>query len=356
MTTATPTRRDRSQLQGQLEAQRQKIDVDHLDVTVRELIRMSDEGELLRAPVYQRKFRWDEGLESRLVESLLLGLPVPSVFVATNRNGTWEIVDGLQRISTLLHFASNSPGTLESVSKPRPLNLNQLDKLSEFEGLTYDSLPSPIQLAFMKRTLRVTALSDKSDLQARFDMFERLNTGGVALTPQEVRACIFRGPFNDLLRELAEGDAFKALVKLQQRRQQDGTREELVLKFFAYLNNRREFDGRVTNFLNRYMESSIEKPSDLDKDRQLFLDVVAKLAAILNGRPMLRSGVKVTPQNQLEAVLVALGEILLQNEPLATPAPGWLEDQELVGASTGGTNTRAMLQRRIARARQLLTA
>jgi len=343
------------QLQRQLDAQRQKIDVDHLDVTVRELIRMSVEGELLRAPVYQRKFRWDEGLESRLVESLLLGLPVPSVFVATNRDGTWEIVDGLQRISTLLHFASDDAATLQSVEKKKNLTLTGLDKLSLFEGLTYADLPAPVQLAFMKRTLRVTALSDKSDREARFDMFERLNTGGVALTPQEVRACIYRSGFNDLIRDLAESDEFKRLVKLQERRQQDGTREELVLKFFAYLNNRNEFDGRVTIFLNNYMAKAMED-LDLEKARELFMDVVNSLSQILGDGPLVRTGVAVTPQNQLEAVMVAAGDILRSGQSLRQPDPGWLEDKELVDASTGGTNTRSMLNRRIERARQLLAA
>lgn len=350
------TVRDLRQLQHQLESQRQKIDVDHLDVTVRELIRMSVEGELLRAPVYQRKFRWDEGLESRLVESLLLGLPVPSVFVATNRDGTWEIVDGLQRISTLLHFASEDELILESVGKSSFLALHDLDKLSQFEGLDYTSLPAPVQLAFMKRTLRVTALSDKSDLEARFDMFERLNTGGVALTAQEVRACIYRSDFNDLIRDLAESETFQRLVKLQKRRQQDGTREELVLKFFAYLDNRERFDGRVTDFLNDYMATAIDEGRDLDNARRLFTEVVTALNTILDGQPMLRTGVAVTPQNQLEAVMVAAGEILQEGGALKRPHVAWLDDEELVDASTGGTNTRSMLERRIKRARELLAA
>jgi Protein of unknown function DUF262 len=102
-------------LQEQLEDQRQRVDVDHFDLTARELMRMAEEGELQRAPVYQRKFRWDEGTESRLIESLLLGLPVPSIFVATNPDSTWEVVDGLQRISTLIHFTATSPAMLETI-------------------------------------------------------------------------------------------------------------------------------------------------------------------------------------------------------------------------------------------------
>jgi uncharacterized protein with ParB-like and HNH nuclease domain len=90
-------------MQQQLEEQRRLVDVDNYTITVRELLTMAEKGELHRAPEYQRKFRWDEEAESRLVESLLLGLPVPNLFFATNTDGSWEVVDGLQRLSTLIH-------------------------------------------------------------------------------------------------------------------------------------------------------------------------------------------------------------------------------------------------------------
>ncbi len=169
------------------------------------------------------------------MESLLLGLPVPPLFVATDRDGTWELVDGLQRISTLVHFVFADEQATKTISKTEPLRLEKLSKITAFEGLSYDDLPTPMQLAFNKRPLRVTALSDKSQLDVRFDLFERLNRGGILLTPQEVRACIYRGRFNNLLSDLAEDDAFKRLLKLQRGNQNDGTREEQVLKFFAYL-------------------------------------------------------------------------------------------------------------------------
>lgn len=338
-------------LQIQLDEQRRRVDVDNFDVTVRELVRMAAEGELNRAPEYQRKFRWSEADESRLIESLLLGLPVPSLFVATNANGTWEVVDGLQRLSTLIHFIAEPAVLLPTINKQSPLRLSQLEKVDQLNGKAYADLPTPIRFAINKRPLRVTALSDKSDLAARFDMFERLNTGGIALTPQEVRACIFRGPFNALIRDLANDSTFKKLVKLQKAKQDDGTREELVLKFFAYLRNRQAFKGGVTEFLNNFMEDA-EKSVNVDEARQLFTLVVTHLFTALGG-PFLRSGYANTPLNQLEAVMVAMGEILESNMTLVTPPPGWTNDPELVEFSTKGTNTRSMLARRIDRARDL---
>ncbi len=116
-------------LNTQFDSQRKKVDVDNFDVTVRELVRMVEEGEIDRAPEYQRKFRWDETRESRLVESVLLGLPVPTIFMATNKDGTWELVDGLQRISSLVHFAGSEPSLHASIGKNSSLRLSGLGML-----------------------------------------------------------------------------------------------------------------------------------------------------------------------------------------------------------------------------------
>jgi hypothetical protein len=342
-----PTQR----LQARLDEQRRKVDVDHFDVTVRELVRMASENELDRAPAYQRKFRWSDEDESRLIESVFLGLPVPSLFVAANADGTWEVVDGVQRLSTLIHFVAEPALLLNTIDRAEPLRLTGLESVPDLNGLTYGELPGPLRLAFNKRALRVTALSDKSDLHVRFDLFERLNNGGIALTAQEVRACIYRGSFNDLLRELAADSAFKRLVKLQKRKQDDGTREEVVLKFFAYLYARNQFNGAVTDFLNDYMEEAA-KSFNLDAGRDIFHRVITQIQTAVDG-PFVREGYPNTPLNQLEAVMVAIGELIAEGATIVAPATGWLNDKELVRASTGATNTAAMLRDRIARAKAL---
>ncbi len=339
-------------LQAQLDEQRQRVDVDHFDIPVRELVRMVTEGELKTAPAYQRQFRWDAARESELVESLLLGLPVPPLFVATDQDGTWELVDGLQRVSTLVHFIFADGRATKTISKGGPLRLERLSKLTAFEGLVYDELPTPMQLAFNKRPLRVTALSDKSQLDVRFDLFERLNRGGILLTPQEVRACIYRGRFNNLLSELADEPNFKRLLKLQRGNQDDGTREEQVLKFFAYLNDAAAFDGRVTHFLNDYMERNREAP-DAEERRAVFTQAVTALVKIFNGGPVVRKGYGSTPQAMFEALMVAAGK-LIQDGVAIRESPIDVNYPVLVANTTKGTNTQAALQRRITRARELL--
>jgi hypothetical protein len=342
-------------LQKELDDARSLVDVDHFDITTRELVRMAAEDEIRRAPVYQRKFRWDEQTESRLVESVLLGLPIPSFFMATNPDGTWEVVDGLQRLSTLMHFmAEPGDSTLDEIHKDSPLRLSGLESLVSFNDLTYEDLPTPIQLAMGKRGLRVTALSDKSNLEARFEVFERLNTGGVALSPQEVRACIFQGGFNDMLRDLAELEPFKKLVKLQRMHQHDATREELVLKFFAYMYDSDNFDGAVGDFLTKYMEKASRK-FDMATNIALFTRSATALYEIIQG-PFLRKGYSSTPLNQFESAMVATGNIIRSGKDVGNPNSGWLNDKEWLTSSTKGTNTRAMLRNRINRATVLLAA
>lgn len=340
-------------MQRELDAQRRKVDVDNLTITVRELLTMAEHQELKRAPTYQRKFRWDELAESRLIESVLLGLPIPNLFFATNADGTWEVVDGLQRLSTLIHFAAHTDQLLSEIGKSQPLRLSGMSKLSSFNDLTYAELPASTQMTFTKRGLGVTALSDKSDPETRFDTFERLNRGAVALTPQEVRACIYEGPLNQLLRELADYPPFRSMVKLQKANEESGTREELVLKFFAYHNNADGFQGAVTEFLNNYMEAE-QEAFDVEAGRQLFTRVVDEVAKLTVG-PLLRTNTSVTPQNELEAVLLGAARVLDSHDQLGKPPAGWLDDEELVEASTGATNTRAKLRRRVERAESLLT-
>ena len=344
----------RPDLQAQLDEQRQRVDVDHFDIPVRELVRMVSEGELKTAPAYQRQFRWDVNRESELVESVLLGLPVPPLFVATDKDGTWELVDGLQRVSTLVHFIYSDPDAAQGIKKENPLQLEGLTKLTAFEGMTFSDLPLPMQLAFNKRPLRVTALSDKSQLDVRFDLFERLNRGGILLTAQEVRACIFRGPFINLLDELANNATFKRLLKLQRGNQDDGTREEQVLKFFAYLERADKFEGRVAEFLNTYMEE-VGSASNLEGRRKLFEQTVEALDQVFDGKPVLRKGYGNTPQVMFEALMVAAGQLIQSGRPLKTE-PIDVNDDVLVRNTTKGTNTKAALTRRVERASELLAA
>lgn len=344
---------DSGTLQSDLDRKRRTVDTDYFDLSIRELVRMTEEEEIRIAPAFQRQFRWPEETQSALVESLLLGLPVPAIFVATNKDGTWEVVDGLQRICTILRFVGiDAPESSALQFSDNTLRLNELRTLEEFNGLAYADLPRAIRLTFDRRYLRVQVLSDKSDADVRFELFRRLNAGAVALTPQEIRACIFGGSFNTLIEELSELPSYTSILKLQRQNQNNATAAELVLKFFAYIDRAEQFDGKVTRFLNDYMKTRATE-TNLDVDRALFEESVAFLYEVLDGRPFLRPGVHVTPMNQFEAVLVAFGLILREGGRPGAPPSNWINDPDLVKFSTRGTNTRTMLLGRIRRAREL---
>jgi hypothetical protein len=156
-----------------------------------------------------------------------------------------------------------------------------------------------------------------------------------------------------MVRDVAESEAFRSLVKLQQVHQNDGTREELVLKFFAYLHRADKYDGNVKEFLNSYMKDAAAS-FDVAAGKSFFMCVVSELQKVVGG-PVLRDSYALTPLNQLEAILVAAGSLLQENKGIKTPKAGWLNDSVLVDFSTKGTNTKKAFLGRNQRARELLS-
>ena len=204
-----------------------------------------------------------------------------------------------------------------------------------------------MKLQFQHRPIKVITLSDKSDLVVRFDLFERLNTGGVALTNQEIRACIYRGEFNSFLDRMATVSDFRATVRLTQTQQQDGTREECVLRFFAFLYRYMEFVHSVVDFLNDYMAAS-SRDFAYSENEKLFLDTFKQLRkALPNG--IVRSPTrKQTPLNLFEGVAVGAALAIKQRGRInTTGATRWLQSTELRRLTTGPTNNRAMVVGRI---------
>ncbi|MEU8804910.1 DUF262 domain-containing protein [Spirillospora sp. NPDC048819] len=340
-------------LEEQLRGERGKVDVAVHNFSVRELVRMIVDEELNATPNYQRKFRWEEEDEALFIESVFLGLPIPPLFVATNVGFQWEVVDGLQRLSTLAHFVAKDGEDARFIGRKRPLRLASLEKLTELNGYTFSELPKNLQVYFGRQPLQVISLTDKSDRQVRFDVFERLNRGGIQLTAQEVRACVYTGDFNDFIEELSADSRLKTLVKLQRSHENDGTRAEQVLKFFAYKNNREAFDGKVERFLNKYMEIA-DTAFDFKAERALFDQALETLYTVCDGKPLLRKQTKVTPLVQFEACLVAAGDLAAEGSEVGDVDSEWLEDRELRASSGAGSNTKAMLRRRLQRAKDLL--
>jgi uncharacterized protein with ParB-like and HNH nuclease domain len=335
-----------SRLQNQLEDERRLVSFDSYDMTVRQIFDMFTEGAIFVPPEYQRQFVWDADREAVLIESILLGIPVPSLFMATNKDSTWEIVDGVQRLSTIAHFIDPSDSFLKAINRKGSLKIANLEKLTELNGFTFADLPKSMQLMFMTRPIRVTVLNDKSDMSVRFDLFERLNTGGVLLTNQEIRNCIFRGVFNQNLKKLSKLPDFATAVRLKDAAHQNGMVEEYVLRFFAYLENHDTFDGSVKEFLNDYMKNHAEKALSSAKISLFKKTFLALAEAYPNG--ITRGQSATTGANLYEALAVGVALAILAKKPIAKAKLEKLaENAELKKLTTVGTNSRKMLLSRI---------
>lgn len=330
----------------QLDLLRRKVDFDTYDITVQQLVTMVETRTINVAPVYQRQFRWDNARRSALIESIFLGVPVPSLFMASNPDGTWELVDGVQRISTLVQFAGTQSAR-DRLQLTEPLTITQAEKLTALNGLTFAQLPQSVQLQFNTRPIKVITLSDKSDKEVRFDLFERLNTGGVTLSNQEIRSCVYRGEFNQFLERLSrDSDDFRAVVKLTKRQEHDGTREEYVLRFFAFLDGYREFDHSVVDFLNDYMAKATSAFAYSQRS-ELFSRTFGQLVRAFPGG-IARKRRQKTPVNLFEAVSVGAALALSVRPVISTgDAEAWVDSAELRSYTTGATNSRRMVISRI---------
>lgn len=333
-------------LDKELMTQKMKVDFNTYDLSVKELLSMVNDGLINIAPDYQRQFRWDDERQSSLIESLFLGIPVPSLFMATNADGTWELIDGVQRVSTMICFAGDDK-VREKVNAKHveSLKLKRLSKLVNFNDKRFSDLPIGVQNKFKLTSIKVTTLSDKSDKNVRFDLFERLNRGGITLTPQEIRSCVYRGGFNDFLKELSQDTNFKECVHLSENQENDGTREELVLRFFAYLYDLDSFEHSVKDFLNNYM-SKADRNFNYSKNDKLFREVFRILNEAL---PMgISKGRKNTPLNLFEAVSVGAALAYMDKGKInVSGIEEWLKDKELLKYITGATNSRPRVIGRI---------
>jgi hypothetical protein len=333
-------------LELQLKSLRRTVDFDTFDIHMQQLLSMLKSKQIKVSPKYQRKFRWTDDRCSQFIESLMLGIPIPSLFMATNSDNTWEVVDGVQRLSTIIKFAGDR-GLREEHGLGGPLVLCDLEKLTDYVGLRFDDFPESLKLHFWTRPAKVITLNDKSDSVVRYDLFERLNTGGVVLSPQEIRDCVFQGTFADKLEEWSKEKAFQQVVRLTPLQQRDATAEECVLRFFAFRDRYKQFDHNVTEFLNDYMKSA-SKSFDYATSDAVFLRTFKELMRVFPRGIRRPGGRKTTPLNLYEGVSVG-ASLALDKVPRLhiSGLNTWLASDELRSFTTGATNDKSAVSGRI---------
>lgn len=206
-----------------------------------ELGNLYKNGELIINPEFQRLFRWDSRRKTNFIESLLLGIPIPPLFVFQGDDGNWELIDGLQRTSTILEFMGE---LLDADGNQRtPLKLEATSLLPALEGVTWNAttvpcLTSAQKLDLRRARIRIEILKRESDDTAKFEMFQRLNTGGVALSEQEVRNCtmvMINPRFYKWVKNLSEHESFKNATSMTDASIDKQVLPEQVLRFFSFL-------------------------------------------------------------------------------------------------------------------------
>ncbi|WP_159726256.1 DUF262 domain-containing protein [Sphingobacterium sp. 18053] len=243
-----------------IETQLKNVHTLSLDLSFNELLDMKRDEELDISPDYQRLFRWSEGARSRFIESLILEMPVPPIYVIEEEDGKYLLIDGLQRISSYLHFRGelDAPHLDPPVKKGDKLILSDCDIVKELNGLKFEDLNTALQIKLKRAFVRVEVVRKGSDPRFKYHMFKRLNTGGIALTQQQLRNCTIRlldPKFNDFIIELSKNEHFtKCLNILSYEQRLAAFDQELVLRFFALKNNRKGFSHDVADFLTEYME------------------------------------------------------------------------------------------------------
>jgi hypothetical protein len=338
-----------TKIQEQIDANRRSVAFDSYDITVKQMYDMILEGMIDIAPEYQRHFKWDVTRQSSLIESLLLGIPIPSLFMATNPDSSWAVIDGVQRLTTILNFIGDQTLLSKVNIKHTHLKLAGLEKLDAMNGVEYKNLPRSMQIMLQTRPLRVTVLNDRSDFNVRYDLFERLNKGGITLHEQEIRNCIYIGDFNNFIKELALDKSFRLMVKMTESAERNGSYEELVLRFFAYYEDRENFIHSVTDFLNKYMERKTKSLKNKAHLKKIFHDTFNTLRDHLPDGIVRGTRKNITPIVLYEAISVGCALALESGEQLRLETvEDLLNNQSLKQLTTGATNNKKMVLDRIA--------
>jgi len=281
---------DAEKLKKQIETQRNLLNTDRLDVSFGEIMSMYERKEIVIKPAFQRYFRWDEEQRTRFIESLLLGIPIPPIFVAEDGSGVWELVDGLQRVSTVLSFFGVLRSEDEGVRSKNNWCLTEGDRVEALEGFNYETIPNPFRLNIKRATCRVEILRWNTDYDMRFELFNRLNTGGSPLTAQEIRNCIYRdisNKFNDFLKKSAENKDFLALIDLDDEQYERLYHEELALRFISLYNNSSQVRTSIAQHMTSFMKSALDNEGfDYAKYGKIFSEVFALLSPL--GRDIFR--------------------------------------------------------------------
>jgi hypothetical protein len=333
-----------------------EIRTEAVDFSFGELLNLHRENEIIIRPEYQRLFRWTLEQRSRLIESILLKLPIPPIFLIEDDNGILELIDGLQRTSSVLQFMDH-----EAISEEE-LVLTGCDILTDINGKRFSDFNTSVRLGLKRTPIRAIIIKKSGSDFVKYEMFKRLNTGGSLLAPQEIRNCSSRmisggAEFYSEIQLMASNKDFReSTSRLPEVELEQKADEELVLRFFAVQNFRDRFAGNVREWLDNFMEDILFNKSDVPLNSDEFFKFFSFVAKNFGDSAFSRRR-DGQPQGKLapayfEAVVGALSanyEALnsVDKADLNSRLTSAFEDTEFKEATGPGANSKSKMEQRI---------
>ncbi len=276
-------------LQKEIENMSKAIKTDNYPMSIGELANLYQVGDLDISPIYQRMFRWDITQQSALIESILLNIPIPPIYVYQNEKGKWNLIDGQQRLSTIFKFMGilkkisddgETDGGLKDIMEREPLTRTKF--LPSLEGKYWEDEDeqkslTEVQRRYIKRSKILIIIIDKSsDEFAQYEMFQRLNTGGSHLSPQEIRNCILVMKNEEIYKKMRDLSRYENFVKAIPISEKDADEQgylELVVKYFILrysdleVSDSENYNNFLTDEILRLINADI---IDLEKESEVF--------------------------------------------------------------------------------------
>jgi hypothetical protein len=255
-----------------IEIDQRKIIWQAKDFSIREFLTMKNDGELILQPLYQRNFVATDLIASKLIESILLDVPIPVVYLAEEQDGSYSVIDGQQRLTSFLSYLEGK------FPDSRPFKLSGLKVLSELNRKLFVELDSELQKKIRSTTIHSIIIKKESNPDIKFEIFERLNTGSTKLNEDEIRNTVYRGSYIELLSELSENTTFHELIQKDNFKKRMVYRG-MVLRFLAlseksYLN----YKSSMKQFSNKELRDnrnlSAEKRKEYKSRFEHCLDLV----------------------------------------------------------------------------------
>ena len=319
----------------ELDSARQTVKTDTYAMSVGELATMYSDSELNLNPAFQRLFRWSNFQKSSLIESIVLGMPIPSIFMAQDAAGLWDVIDGVQRLSTIFEVMGILKDR-EGALKP-PLVLSKTKYLPSLEGKVwqeepaqdYSSLPQLVRMTIKRAKLHVVIVQRESSKDTKFELFQRLNTGGSPASRQEVRNCMLV-MLNDnrytAFRDLTEDERFLKCLLLTDSAAEKQLAGEFALRFLSLISADSAKIGALGD-LGDFLDAEIENIAELTssewlKRSEIFNQVFKELVLQLDGEALRKYDVKSNAFTggmyaaAFEFVAIGIGRELYRNRPM----------------------------------------